>query len=104
MKEARHPTEYSRAERSISIAFLGPALVTITAVLIVPLMYCIRNSLYAYNLEKSYEGQRFVGLGNYIQALSPSRKARRNAGLPQSICRKCSPGTADAKLLQWPRR
>ena len=70
MKEARHPTEYSRAERSISIAFLGPALVTITAVLIVPLMYCIRNSLYAYNLEKSYEGQRFVGLGNYMQALS----------------------------------
>jgi len=49
--------------------FLAPALIAITAILIVPLIYCLRNSLYTYNLEKMYEGQRLVGLCNYLHAL-----------------------------------
>lgn len=61
--------EYFRSERAIRIAFLAPALITIAVVLIVPLIYCVRNSFYSYNLTKMYEGQRFVGFGNYLVAL-----------------------------------
>lgn len=61
--------EYFRSERTIRIAFLAPALIVITIILIVPLIYCARNSLYSYNLTKMYEGQRFIGLGNYLVAL-----------------------------------
>jgi multiple sugar transport system permease protein len=61
--------EYFRSERMIRVAFLAPALVTIAVVLIAPLVYCIRNSFFAYNLAKMYEGFRFVGLENYLQAV-----------------------------------
>jgi len=44
-------------------------LIAIASVLIVPLLYCVRNSFYSFNLERVYEGQRFVGLGNYLLAV-----------------------------------
>jgi multiple sugar transport system permease protein len=61
--------EYFQSERTIRAAFLAPALIVITLILIVPLAYCVRNSFFAYNLTKVYEGQRFIGFGNYLDAL-----------------------------------
>lgn len=61
---------YFRSERRIKIAFLSPALVTLSLVLIFPLIYCLRNSLYKINLAKMYAGERFVGLDNYVKGLT----------------------------------
>jgi multiple sugar transport system permease protein len=61
--------EYFRSERAIRVAFLAPSLLTIGVVLVAPLVYCVRNSFYAYNLAKMYEGFHFVGLENYLQAI-----------------------------------
>lgn len=66
----RRRGEYFRSERVIRIAFLAPALLTITVVLVIPLFYSIRNSFFSYNLAKTYEGFRFIGLDNYVQAVA----------------------------------
>ncbi len=63
-------SEYFRSERRIKIFFLSPALITLGTVLILPVLYGVRNSFYHINLAKMYEGERFVGFGNYIKAFS----------------------------------
>lgn len=61
-------SEYFRSENRIKFAFLSPALLIIIIVLIIPLIYAIRNSFYKLNLAKVYEGQHFIGFSNYINA------------------------------------
>jgi ABC-type sugar transport system permease subunit len=61
-----HRSEYFRSERRIKIAFLSPALLAIALVLLVPLVYGVRNGFYRINLAKAYEGEQFVGFGNYV--------------------------------------
>ncbi len=66
----RARNEYLVSERRLRIAFLAPALVVIVAVLALPLVYAVRNSFYRINLARAYEGERFIGFGNYRQAFS----------------------------------
>ena len=63
-------SEYFRSETRIKIFFLSPALITLAVVLILPVLYGVRNSFYQINLAKVYEGEKFIGFGNYIKALS----------------------------------
>jgi multiple sugar transport system permease protein len=69
-KLKRKQSEYFRSERRIKIAFLSPALLAIALVLVVPLVYGVRNSFFQINLAKLYEGEKFVGFGNYVRAIS----------------------------------
>jgi len=50
-------------------ALLAPAAVTIFLVVLVPLGYALRDSLYRINISMLYQGEKFLGLGNYVQAL-----------------------------------
>ena len=65
---ARNP--YLASERRLRIVFLAPALLVIAAVLFLPLFYAVRNSFYRINLARVYEGERFIGFGNYRQAFA----------------------------------
>jgi multiple sugar transport system permease protein len=70
LRAGRPKNEYLASERRLRIAFLSPALIIIAAVLFVPLAYAVRNSFYRINLARSYQGEQFIGLRNYIQAFS----------------------------------
>jgi len=50
-------------------ALLAPAAITIFLVVLVPLGYALRDSLYRINISMLYQGEKFLGLGNYVQAL-----------------------------------
>jgi len=50
-------------------ALLAPAAITIFVVVLVPLAYALRDSLYRINISMLYQGEKFLGLGNYLQAL-----------------------------------
>jgi multiple sugar transport system permease protein len=69
-------SEYFRSETRIKIFFLSPALITLAVVLILPVLFGVRNSFYQINLAKMYEGEKFIGFGNYIKALSDIYFAR----------------------------
>lgn len=56
--------------RWLALLFMGPALVAIAVTLVYPLGYNIWLSLHRFNLTRLYEGQRFIGLGNYADVLS----------------------------------
>jgi multiple sugar transport system permease protein len=66
----KNRSEYFRSETRIKIFFLSPALITLAVVLILPVLFGVRNSFYQINLAKMYEGERFIGVGNYVKALS----------------------------------
>jgi multiple sugar transport system permease protein len=59
----------TRVRRATRWAFLAPAVVALAAVGIVPLIYAVWSSLYAFNLTR-LAGTRFVGLNNYASVLS----------------------------------
>lgn len=48
---------------------MAPALLAIAATLVFPILYNLWLSLHRFNLTRLYEGQRFVGLSNYLEAL-----------------------------------
>ena len=50
-------------------ALLAPAAFTIVVVVLVPLAYAFRDSLFRINISMLYQGEKFLGLGNYVQAL-----------------------------------
>jgi multiple sugar transport system permease protein len=49
---------------------MAPAVVAIAATLVFPIVYNVWLSLHRFNLTRLYEGQRFIGLDNYIEALT----------------------------------
>lgn len=49
---------------------MGPALLVIVGTLIFPLIYNLWLSLHSFNLTRLYEGQHFVGVRNYVEALN----------------------------------
>jgi multiple sugar transport system permease protein len=57
------------SEGLFSFALLAPAVVTIFVAVLIPLGYAFRDSLYRINISMLYQGEKFLGLGNYIQAL-----------------------------------
>ncbi len=62
-------------------ALVAPALAVLTMVLLVPLAYCVRLSLFERSLRTGYA--RFSGLGNYLQLFHDGRflwAAVRTAG------------------------
>jgi multiple sugar transport system permease protein len=59
----------TRVPRSTFFAFLGPAVLALAVVGIVPLLYAIWKSLYFFNLTKVAQ-TRFVGLDNYATVLT----------------------------------
>ncbi len=50
-------------------ALLGPAAITIFVVVLVPLAYAFRDSLFRINISMLYQGEKFLGIGNYLAAL-----------------------------------
>jgi len=50
-------------------ALLAPAAITIFVVVLVPLAYAFRDSLFRINISMLYQPEKFLGLGNYVQAL-----------------------------------
>lgn len=59
----------TRVRRTTMLAFLGPAVLALAAVGIVPLLYAAWKSLYFFNLTKVAQ-TRFVGLSNYATVLT----------------------------------
>lgn len=59
----------TRVSRFTLAAFIGPALVSLAAVGILPLLYALWKSLYFFNLTKR-NATRFVGLDNYLSVLT----------------------------------
>jgi multiple sugar transport system permease protein len=53
----------------MALLFMGPALLAIAGTLVYPIAYNVWLSLHRFNLTRVYEGQRFIGLNNYIEAL-----------------------------------
>ena len=53
----------------VGLLFVAPALITLAAVFIYPLVYNFWLSFHSYNLAELYLGIRFVGLGNYSEIL-----------------------------------
>jgi multiple sugar transport system permease protein len=53
----------------LALLFMGPALLVIAATLVFPIAYNVWLSLHHFNLTRLYEGQTFVGLSNYVEAL-----------------------------------
>jgi multiple sugar transport system permease protein len=58
-----------RSRHWMAVLFMAPAFIAIFATLIYPLAYNAWLSLHRFNLTRLYEGQRFVGLNNYLTAL-----------------------------------
>jgi multiple sugar transport system permease protein len=59
------------SNRAVSAAiFVGPAVLFLGAVMVYPVLFSLWTSLHSYNLAEIYLGEPFVGLNNYIQALS----------------------------------
>ena len=54
----------------MAVLFMAPALVAIAATLVFPIAYNVWLSLHRFNLTRLYEGQRFIGLDNYVEALT----------------------------------
>lgn len=59
----------TRVRRTTMLAFLGPAVLALAAVGIVPLLYAVWKSLFFFNLTKVAQS-RFVGLSNYATVLT----------------------------------
>ncbi|MEM9222901.1 MAG: sugar ABC transporter permease [Pseudomonadota bacterium] len=58
-----------RVSRRTIFAFIGPAVVALAAIGIVPLLYAVWTSLHFYNLTK-LRNVRFIGLENYATVLT----------------------------------
>lgn len=61
----------TRVPRRTLLSFLGPAILALAAVGIVPLLYALWRSLYEFNLTKLAQTE-FVGLANYAAVLTDS--------------------------------
>lgn len=59
----------TRVSRTMIFAFLGPAVVALAMVGIVPLLYALWKSLYNFNLTKRAQ-EKFIGLSNYAEVLT----------------------------------
>jgi multiple sugar transport system permease protein len=59
----------TRVSRRTLMSFLGPAILALAAVGIVPLLYALWRSLYDFNLTKLAQTE-FVGLSNYAAVLT----------------------------------
>jgi multiple sugar transport system permease protein len=59
----------TRVPRRTLLSFLGPAILALAAVGIVPLLYALWRSLYEFNLTKLAQTE-FVGVGNYVAVLT----------------------------------
>jgi len=60
---------YGRVSRGTIFAFLGPAVVSLAVIGIVPLVFAVWTSLRDYNLTKLAR-QKFIGLENYATVLT----------------------------------
>lgn len=67
---AIHTPSMLRKERRVAIIFVVPALLAVTAVFIYPMLQSLYLSFFQVELIKPWLGRPFVGLGNYIRALS----------------------------------
>ncbi len=70
------------------VLFIAPALLTLAATFLYPLVYNLWLSLHSYNLAELYLGIRFVGLGNYVDILQDAYfwSAFRNSALLTLTC------------------
>lgn len=59
----------TRVRNTTLVAFLGPAVLALAVIGIVPLLYAVWNSLHFFNLTKVAQ-KRFVGLDNYAAVLT----------------------------------
>ncbi len=74
---ARQTTDRARrrANRTVSrsgniwIAYMAPAVLILLATTVVPFVYLFYNSLTHWDLRRAYQGQHFIGLGNYADML-----------------------------------
>jgi ABC-type sugar transport system permease subunit len=65
-----------QAERSdlrLAVLLCAPALVSIGAVALFPLAYTVWESLHLHDLRMPWRGRPFIGLANYVEALSDER-------------------------------
>jgi multiple sugar transport system permease protein len=58
-----------RQRQSQALLFMGPALLVMAGTLVFPIAYNIWLSLHRFNLTRLYEGQRFIGITNFTEAL-----------------------------------
>ena len=63
----------ARKRRRRGVAYVLPAVIAILLFSIFPLIYSFGVSFFSWNLLNRAQGWRFVGLGNYIQALTDTR-------------------------------
>lgn len=62
-----------RGERRAAALLCAPALLSIVAVALFPLLYTLWESLHLHDLRMPWRGRPFVGLANYAEALSDER-------------------------------
>lgn len=67
--------ESARREARLAWLLCGPAVATIAAVALFPLLYTLWESLHLHDLRMPWRGRPFVGLGNYAEALGDARLA-----------------------------
>jgi multiple sugar transport system permease protein len=66
----RRHFRFLRRRSLIGLCFLAPALLTLAATFIYPVLYNLWLSLHSYNLSELYRGIHFVGMQNYAAELS----------------------------------
>jgi ABC-type sugar transport system permease subunit len=71
-KPRRRPGAEAR-ERRLALWLCAPAIVTICAVALFPLGFTVWESLHLHDLRMPWLGRPFIGLGNYLEALSDTR-------------------------------
>ena len=62
-----------RSDVRLAVLLCAPALLSIGAVALFPLLYTVWESLHAHDLRMPWLGRPFIGLGNYAEALSDER-------------------------------
>ena len=62
-----------RSERRLAWSLVTPALAVMTLVALVPLGWTAWESLHRHDLRMPWLGERFIGLGNYVEALHDPR-------------------------------
>jgi ABC-type sugar transport system permease subunit len=60
-------------ERRLALWLCAPAILTICAVALFPLGFTVWESLHLHDLRMPWLGRPFIGLGNYLEALSDTR-------------------------------
>lgn len=60
-------------ERRLAALFVAPAIVTIAAIAIVPILATLWEALHGHDLRLPWLGRPFVGLGNFVEAAGDER-------------------------------